>query len=200
MFTGWLTNASNNAVLDGSIVVFENRPFGITSVTAPDGTAWYQVDGETIVEAIWGHSGSVNVNGYAVGADRTVLLRWNSSLPDPVVKVGDWIADVTYERVQSMVQARFWQGNLTPLGIANPTNNAEWDNLPAQRCYWYQVQKVSPATNDQWFNGYRSMVVYVNQNLISKTLLQSAGTPAIVNAALICPSVVNVIPRTIFIR
>ena len=30
----------------------------------------------------------------------TVLLRWYASVPDPVVKVGDWIADVTYERNQ----------------------------------------------------------------------------------------------------
>ena len=29
--------------------------------------------------------------GYGSAADRTVLLRWNDQLPDPVVHVGDWI-------------------------------------------------------------------------------------------------------------
>ena len=39
--------------------------------------------------------------GYGAGADRTVLIRWNGSAQaDPIVKVGDFIADVTYERIQ----------------------------------------------------------------------------------------------------
>ncbi len=36
-----------------------------------------------------------------------MLLRWNDQVPDPVVKVGDWIADVTYERQYSVVYSRF---------------------------------------------------------------------------------------------
>ena len=31
MFTGQLTNASNQACFDGNIVIFENRPFGIST-------------------------------------------------------------------------------------------------------------------------------------------------------------------------
>ena len=204
MFTGQLTNSSNEACIDGNIVIFANRPFGIAATTAPDGTSWYQVDGETVVEAIFGHGGNLNGNGYATGADRTVLLRWNASLPDPVVKAGDWIADVTYERKQSVVLSRWWAGTATnqPLGVSNATNNGEWDNLPAQRCYWYQVQKASPAVSDPYLGAtYRSMVVYVNQSLQARTRLSAAGTPApLVNAALIAPSVVNVIPQTIFVR
>ena len=72
------------------------------------GTTDYQVDGETVVEAIFGYSEQDRGRphghsyGYGAGADRTVLLRWNGSAqPDPVVKVGDWIADVTYERSRS---------------------------------------------------------------------------------------------------
>jgi hypothetical protein len=180
-------------------------------VTAPDGTTWYQVDGETVVEAIFGHGGNIQTaagfsSGYATGADRTVLLRWNATLPDPVVKAGDWIADVTYERSQSIVISRWWPAQPggtaidQPSGIPNPTNNLEWDNLPAQRCYWYQIQKASPAVSDPYVAGQRSMVVYVNQSLQARTSLTAAGVPAHTNAALIAPSVVNVIPQTIFVR
>ena len=207
MFTGQLTNSSNEACFDGNIVIFNNRPFGIATVTAPDRTTWYQVDGETVVEAIFGHGGNIQTangfnSGYATGADRTVLLRWNATLPDPVVKAGDWIADVTYERSQSVVISRWWKGTAInqPFGIPNPTNNLEWDNLPAQRCYWYQIQKASPAVSDPYIAGQRSMVVYVNQSLQARTSLTAVGVPAHINAALIAPSVVNVIPQTIFVR
>ncbi len=107
MFTGFLVSAAGGATFEGNIVVFENRPFGISAVTntpaqgLPGGT--YEVAGETVVEAIFGHSGNIvsqggGAPGYGAGADRTVLLRWFSSQPDPAVKPGDWIADVTYER------------------------------------------------------------------------------------------------------
>jgi hypothetical protein len=222
IFTGALVNSSNLACFDGNIVVFENRPFGISATSvipnAPAGTSnlqAYQVDGETVVEAIWGHGGNIKTAvganaGYAAGAQRTVLLRWYASVPDPVVKAGDWIADVTYERSQSVVLSRWWTGTSSllppnlPLGIVNTQNNGEWDNLPAQRCYWYQVQKASPAGPDYYIDTtgatYRSMVVYINQNLQSRTLLTAVGTPYILNAALIAPNVVNVIPTTIFTR
>jgi hypothetical protein len=199
--TAQLTNATNEAVFDGNVVIYENRSFAISSVTGPYG-ATYQVDGETVVEAIFGHGGNINGGGYATGADRTVLLRWEASLPDPVVKAGDWIADVTYERVLATVQTRWWGTNV-PVGVANPSNNGEWDNLPAQRCIWYQVQKVLPAGPDPYgvgANPLRSMVVYVNQPLQSKTRLSAAGTPVVMNAALIAPQVVNVIPQTFFAR
>jgi type II secretory pathway pseudopilin PulG len=200
MFTGQLTNSSNLACFDGNVVIFENRPFGINNVTGLNGPT-YQVEGETVVEAIFGHSANTNAGGYATGADRTVLLRWSTTFPDPVVKAGDWIADVTYERVQTTVQTRWWQGNNFPFGVVNPSNNGEWDNLPAQRCIWYQVQKVSPTTVDPYLGAnFRSMVVYVNQSVQSRTLLSAAGTPVVINAALIAPSVVNVIPTTVFTR
>lgn len=215
-FTGQLTNAGNASTFDGNIVIFENRPFGIATPSfAPlnNGVPNYVVEGETVVEAIFGHGNMVSAAGapfgYGAAADRTVLLRWPITIPDPVVRPGDWIADVTYERNQLMVNSRWWLGNTnangqpTPLGVPNPANNAEWDNLPAQRCYWYQVQKVTPATTDVYVNqmpGFRSMVVYVNQSLLARTPLSATGTPFYLNAALIAPNVVNVIPQTIFIR
>ena len=44
------------------------------------------------------------------------------------------------------------------------------------------------------------MVVYVDRSLQARTVLNAAGQPAVINAALICPYVVNVIPQTIFTR
>ena len=68
-------------------------------------------------------------------------------------------------------------GTDCPGGVPNPLNNGEWDNLPAQRCFWYQVQKVSPAQTDPTLGGpYRSMVVYVNRKLDARTLLDSSRT------------------------
>ncbi len=42
------------------------------------------------------------------------------------------------------------------------------------------------------------MVVYVDRTLQARTPLTAGGIPATVNAALISPYVVNVIPQTIF--
>jgi type II secretory pathway pseudopilin PulG len=217
MFTGQLNNSSNASSLDGNIVIFENRPFGINLTGAapfpPVGPYQsYQVDGETVVEAVFGYSNNVvsvvgAPGGYGSGADRTVLLRWSTLVPDPVVRPGDWIADITYERNQSVVHSRWWLGHVDangvpfPLGVPNRTNNFEWDNLPPQRCHWYQVQKVTaPAVDPNLGNAFRSMVVYVNRSLVSRTLLDANGNPVIINAALIAPNVVNVIPQTIFNR
>ncbi len=218
MFTGVQTNVppvqkqtSLGATFEGNVVIFENRPFGINQVTSPLGPVTWQVSGETVVEAVWGYSTSVAIvpglpAGYGSGADRTVLLRWPSNMPDPVVKVGDWIADVTYERNWQTVENRFlnWpQPGGGTGGLMNAINNGEWDNFPAQRCYWYQVQRVTPpaaATGPLVFPNdpttYRYMVAYLNSSLLARTALNNNGQPAFRNAALICPSVVNVIPQT----
>jgi type II secretory pathway pseudopilin PulG len=211
MFTGQQSSAGNASTFDGNIVIFENRTFGYAAVTGPNG-AGQQVAGETVVEAVFGYSNNISIvnppyaYGYATGADHIVLLRWPTSVPDPVVRPGDWIADVTYERSQNVVYnpatqtGRFFvnvQNVVT--GYPNFTNQLEWDNLPAQRCFWYQVQKVSQVT-DPYDATYRAIVVYVNQSLQARTLLQANGQPQVVNAALIAPNVVNVIPQTIFAR
>ncbi len=212
MFTGQLASAGNLSVLDGNIVIFENRPFGIglPTNTSPQVTAGsgldYEVAGETVVEGVFGYSGNVVGSGgpgsggpgYGVSGDRTVLLRWPTTLPDPVVRPGDWIADVTYERNQAIVQSRFLNGGVG--GVPNWANKGEWDNLPAQRCFWYRVQKSTPPGPDLLVPTSRSMVVYVNQNVQARTLLNQGGLPVYVNAALIAPNVVNVIPQTIFVR
>ncbi len=214
MLTVQQNNSANGAAFEGNIVVLENRPFSLDAITV-GGTTFYQPAGETVVEAVYGPSNNISppqsTQGYGVGADRTVLLRWYATQPDPVVKVGDFIADVTYERSQNLVYTRFYQNTAPPtlplVGVPNPLNNGEWDNLPAQRCFWYQVQKVTPPQPDPALGAtYRSMTVYVNRPLDAKTLLGGPGSavgqgnPVVMNAALICPYVVNVIPQTFFVR
>ena len=194
MITAQQNNSANGAAFEGNIVVFENRPFSIDNGV---------VAGETVVEGVFGASSNVwpqGGPGYGAGADRTVLLRWYATQPDPVVKVGDFIADVTYERSQTVVSAGSTSATTAP-GWPNPLNKGEWDNLPAQRCFWYQVQKVNPAQSDPALGAtFRSMTVYVNRPLDAKTLLDGSGNPVVLNAALICPYVVNVIPQTFFVR
>jgi type II secretory pathway pseudopilin PulG len=224
MFTGQLTSALNLSCFDGNIVIFENRPFGIGPSTGPYSPPGnfsgqnYMVDGETVVEGVFGYSTTVippggpsggGSVGYGSAADRSVLLRWPEGMADPVVRPGDWIADVTYERQAAVAQSRFYGfASLNPVqnpnfpfaGLQNWANKLESDNLPAQRCYWYQVQKVGTPAPDLQVSGTRSMVVFVNQNLVSRTVLNTGGTPVYLNAALIAPNVVNVIPQTIFLR
>ena len=222
MLTGQQTSSGNSSCFDGNIVIFENRQFGIQGGTgpySPGGTFAsqnYQVDGETVVEAIFGYSTTVITPGgpqaaagagYGSAAARTVAPPAPIAMPDPVVRPGDWIADVTYERQYSTVINRFlsWpqaNPNLPIGGLQNWANKMEWDNLPAQRCYWYQVQKVGTPAPDGTIpgSGLRSVVVFVNQDLVSRTVLNTNGTPYYMNAALIAPNVINVIPQTIFVR
>jgi len=213
MFTGYQISGTGGSQFEGNIVIFENRPFGIevpAVIPNPPGGPFqvYQVDGETVVEAVFGYSTNVNPPGgpgYGAGADRTVLLRWPNSQTDPVVKVGDWIADVTYERQNPVVLSRFLSYVPPPApppfaGLPNPNNKFEWDNLPSQRCIWYQVQKVSQPTPDLTVAGFRSMVVYVDRSLEARTVLNGNGTSSVLNAALISPYVVNVIPQQFTVR
>ncbi len=200
MFTGLQTNTppasgapttSLGATFDGNLVIWENRPFGIEAVAGPYGPA-YQVDGETVVEAVFGYSTNVSgPPGYGLSSDRSVLLRWKATQTDIVVKAGDWIADVTYERKYLIASTRF-------VGVPNPAHQGEWDNMPPQRCYWYQVQRSTPPTNDPIVAGMRSMVVSVGSSLQAKTLMTTNGWQ--INAALIARNVINVIPQTFFVR
>ena len=94
MFTGQQTDTSTAAIFDGDIVIFENRPFAIDGHRRPR----IPVAGETVVEAVFGYSGTHAARLRGRRATNSVLLRWPSDQPDPEVKVGGWIADVTYER------------------------------------------------------------------------------------------------------
>jgi type II secretory pathway pseudopilin PulG len=183
---------------DGDIVVCENRQFGLDPMPSPltgAGTC-YQATGETVVEAVWGYSASPDPKTLAGGvgygtpsAKRTVLLRWPSTMADPDVRVGGWIADVTYERSQAVINA----GRFPYI-------------YPGQRCKWYQISKRTVPTFDPGFPGdkgvaYRQMTVWVSTPLQAMTPLQfPGGTPYHVEAALIMPSVVHVYTTPLFTR
>ncbi len=87
---------------------------------------------------------------------------------------------------------------------AELANNLEWDNLPAQRCYWYQVQKAgTPARVDLNFGDPVRIARWSSSSTRTCSRgrsLNTGGQPYILNAALIAPNVINVIPQTIFIR
>ncbi len=201
MFTGRRNDAGDASVYSGDIVVFDSRPFAVDETTG-------DVAGERVVEAVFGYSRSVvdgtkGVVGYGAGADRTVLLRWRATELDPEIRVGSWIADVTYERVRAVSDQR-------TLDADNEGLTVELGSREYQRCHWYQVVKKSPAVDGPPFVGddtrnMRSMTVIVNRPLQAKTLLfagtgTNRGNPYHVNAALVSPYVVNVFPKSFTAR
>ncbi|WP_165249171.1 type IV pilus modification PilV family protein [Paludisphaera soli] len=219
IFTGRLGSSSNAATFEGDLVIYENRAFDLESMPSPldSSVTIVKPADETVVEAVFGYSTNVAAFGpvgYGSAADRTVLLRWPATMADPIVKTGDWICDVTYERQQLV--ALNTQGTVVQtddtgrfVGVPNPLNGGKWDNTPAQRAFWYQVVKTTPAVVDPGFagdpnvtGGFRRMIVQVNSALRARTPMTAGATPspAVVNAALIAPHVVNVIPQTIVIH
>jgi len=192
LFTGSQVDTQNGAQFDGDVVIMENRPFAFEQIVSPvTGNASFAPAGETVVEAVFGYNRPAVSPGYGVAADRTVLLRWPGSMVDPEVKVGSWICDVTYERVQSVSDSRY--GNAVGAGVAH---------YPFQRCHWYQVARKGEVEDE--VNGpspgYRRTVLHVNSNLKSRTLVNANGDAINLNAALIMPSVVNVYRQVFYIR
>jgi len=195
MFTGQRASAFNDKVFTGNVVIFENRPFGFeTLVNAVTGATITQVAGERVFRAIFGYGTSAplqagtmggNPVGYAVGADNSVLLLWPAGYQDPEIRSGGWIADVTYERSQALGLSRF---QFAPVGKEGPP--------PAQRCYWYQVRRASPPADSAEFPGWRYTLIQTTQKLQAKTVLDATGAPVHVNAALVSPHVIGVIPKT----
>lgn len=211
LFTGRRADVSNATVYEGDVVVFHNRPFALD--LTPTGAA---PAGERVVEAIFAYGGSVRIkltngstiNGGAVGYganDRAVLLRWPGGETDPEVKIGSWIADVTYEQFNNR-EARFSSGVISALGAMGPLVG---EFYPAQRCHWYRVVRKSTVEDEQsgvtappFTGGYRRMLLTVETPVQSKTLLfgtgANAGTPVFTNAALISPYVINVFPKILY--
>ena len=206
MFTGYQADATNGTIFMGDIVIFENRPFAVdpaptyfTPSLATGGIA----AGETVVEAVFGHTNNVTFPlgggplGYGSKAGRAVLLRWSAAMPDPEIKAGSWIADVTYERNAVEDNQR---------AVLDPTTGKAGAFYPYQRCHWYQVAKrteAGPAANKFTGDaaaGMREMTVWTSTQLQAFTLLNSGGEPYHVNAALVSPYVVNVFQRTIQTR
>jgi hypothetical protein len=211
MFTGQQSDCTSGAMFDGDIVIFENRPFGFdppaTTFATNGGNPYFTstapasgiATGETVVEAVFGYSRNIITSG-SMGygtATRSVLLRWSDKMPDPEIKVGSWIADVTYERNAGVDKFR---------SVDAPLNNGALQFFPYQRCYWYQVAKRTTAgpgisfSSDPGGVTYRQMVVWTTAPLRAFTLLNNSGNPVHVNAALVSPYVVNAFPRTVYTR
>lgn len=197
MFTGRQIDAGKSTVLEGDVVVFHNRPFGTSATPSPFNAANsfnVPVD-ERVIEAVFGF-GSIPATlapGYAPGADRSVLVRWPATAPDPDIKAGSWIADVTYERFQATDTVR------NPY-FSNPAPN-NVNPYPNQRCYWYQIARRSEPGPDPGFNGdptgvaFRRMTLTLKTPVRAKTYLNAASQPVYVNVALFSPYVVNVYPK-----
>ena len=185
-FTGRQGDANGNgAQFTGDIVVCDSRPFGFDPL--PGLTGAFAPSGETVVEAVFGVGVGASIvpliaggsTGYAVN-DRTVTLRWRNTLADPQVRVGGWIADVTYERYTANYLAR--------VGSTGATFS---------RCDWYQIGKRVDPIADPNDNNFRMMTVTLTSPVKTKTLLNVAdGTPYHRNVALIMPSVINVFSRS----
>lgn len=162
-WTGQRTNALDYSVYDGTFVICNNRAFGFDAIDGPTD--------ERTVEAWWG---ALN--------DRSAVLRWPVSDPDPNIAVGNWIADVTYQQV-----------------TADVTNwLASGDPYPPQRCYWYQVTRRSDPEPDPYNSSLRRMVVTLNDRVRARTVVDSTGTPYHLNTALICPTVVHAFNKVVY--
>jgi hypothetical protein len=222
-FTGRRADVASTAVYEGDVVVCYNRPFGLENNANGSTT----VAGERVVQAVFGYGGIPQVrlaSGAAMTtlagarsgfspASRTVLLRWPSTgakaEPDPEVKLGSWIADVTYEQLDA-AEPRF-RANVDAtvdafygLGVNVPFAA---ESYPAQRCNWYRVARrtdpqdeVAGSPLPSSTTGYRYMVLTVESPLQAKTLLKPNGDPVFTNVALVMPSVINVFPRVFYVR
>jgi hypothetical protein len=215
-FTGRQTDVTNGQVFDGDIVICDSRPLAREALFSPLANANANVaSGEYVFEAVFGYSSTIYPTapaGYAVGSDRTVILRWPNAVADPTIKIGNWIADVTYERDMATSDARISNGiALNTLGrSASPP--IDIPVYPMQRCHWYQIAKRTEPIDESLIGdamsqaGWRRVTLYMTSPVRAKTLMRYPGggakgtIPVNLNAALFMPSVVNVFPRTVFTR
>ena len=112
-----------------------------------------------------------------------MLLRWFASQADPVVKPGDWIADVTYER-QRGGRVQPDRRRAVPATAARrsacPTRSTTRMGQPAGAAVLLVPGAEGHAGDRRsvYGNGnpaLRSMVVYVDRSLQARTLLSGAG-------------------------
>ena len=102
-FTGPQTDSSNGTIFDGDIVVCENRPFGIDAAIAA--VRRQQLPGRAArrwSRRSWATAATPDPPSTSATAARRPTGPSCSAgrrrMPDPDVRVGGWIADVTYER------------------------------------------------------------------------------------------------------
>lgn len=202
IFTG---KSRDRNVFEGDMVVFHKRQLYVNT-DLNDGVTG--IAGERAIEGIFG-LGTIPLTinggqlGYAAGPNRKVLLMWPKAdgTEPPEVRVGSWIADVTYEPYLDITKNRF-------LGDYDSDGRPDAEH-GGQRCHWYRVVQKSdvtapsaanPGYGTSFDNTHEAMIVTVDRPVVSKTLLQKAGAgfaPVHVNVALIVPEVVAVFPITL---
>lgn len=214
MATGQLGVAGDPATFEGNLVVFHNRPIGLDP--APDafgnGDIHLVATGERVVEAIWGYTSSsagiepiqnaipaLAGSGYSIADDRTVLLRWPSSTADPLIRVGSYIADVTYDRYQAASSVHYPRDVYSGSVVV-----ARGAKYAGQRIHWYRiVQRGEVEVDPDVPNHYRT-IVRIDTPLRAKTRLVPDGSGGVISpvpeAALINPYVVNVFPLLLYSR
>lgn len=203
MVTARQVSAGDSAVYEADIVLFNKRANGVASVLAPvTGTTRFVPNDEVVVEAVWGYTGSSNsidAFGYSTGDDHVVLLRWPIAMPDPTIRLGGFIADVTYERIQA--RSDLGPGDGVQTDRYDPEDGARYGG---QRCYWYRVVQVSEPSPDPVYQGYRRRTVRVETPVQAKTRLYVNGSgyvcPQVPEAALINKDVVNVYSTLLYTR
>ena len=184
-FTGRQLDAGGNGTqFVGEVVVCDGRPFGFDAL--PNSIALAPA-GETVVEAIFGARRACLRNSVAsrpTGPVTAPLERHR--MPDPQVRVGGWICDVTYERA------------VRPTSVAG-SQLAPPALVSLARCNWYQVGKRTDPQPEHVHRRLGLPVDGADADLAGpkvQTLLTSDGSPVHVNVALVMPSVINVFPRS----
>lgn len=204
MVTGRLGVAGDPSNFEGNIVIFHGRPIGLDPAPSgldPSVNVLVPSD-ERVVEAIWGYTNTASAidpsrvvgvpGGYSSADDRTVMLRWPISSRDPLLRVGDFIADVTYERYQNTASAHY-PNNYPAAGVP----------YSGQRIHWYRIVQKGGVEPDPTAPGFLRSIIRVDTPLQAKTrLINNAGVvdAAVREVALICPYVVNVFPITLYSR
>ena len=200
---------------DGNIVIFENRPFGIqppstcrTRRDAPADLPGRRRDRRRgdlrLQRQRHRRPADHGRRATATGADRTVLLRWPTTMPDPVVKVGDWIADVTYERQPgrrlSAVASTADQSHRRAASRTRPTTASGTTCRPSAASGTRSRRSCRPATDPDARPIIARWLSTSTRSLQARTRPDRAtARRSCINAALIAPNVVNVIPQTIFV-
>ncbi len=205
MLTGRLGVAGDPSIFEGNIVLFHSRPIGLD--TEPN-SGLLVPSGERTVEAIWGYTNTPNAvspipsplpavagTGYSSADDHTVLLRWPAASNDPDIRVGGFIADVTYERYQGPSNTNYPR--------ALPGSGRNGAQYAGQRIHWYRIVQKGEVEPDPVVPNHYRTIVRVDTPLQAKTRLQiNAGVveSVVPEAALICPYVVNVFPIMLYSR
>lgn len=205
MLTGRLGVAGDPSIFEGNIVLFHSRPIGLdiepnTNLLVPSG--------ERTVEAIWGYTNTPNAvspipnplpavagTGYSSADDHTVLLRWPAASNDPDIRVGGFLADVTYERFQAASNANYPR--------ALPGSGFNGAQYAGQRIHWYRIVQMGEVEPDPAVPGHIRTIVRVDTPLQAKTRLQINGgvvESVVPEAALISPYIVNVFPIMLYSR